>query len=162
MITIEVKSNTGVSIYRERKATKAEKKKDKWRMNFSNNIMSGRSKMEKGGKIALITKAKKDEIFLTKIIPTTCSCQNESKHAVSMKYLQFLLDNFEEVWLNFDADETGMKEAQHYVQFGVKLIFCPPGYTKPDGNPIKDFSALGRYHGMDTVINYFKSKNLIR
>src|SRR5882762_2813416 len=139
-----------------------EGKDSKWMTNVPGSKISGKEKMIKGGRIALITKSKKDEMVLTKLIPTTCSCQNESNRAIPMEFLNLLKDNFEEVWLNFDADATGMKEAKHYEQFGVKLIFCPSGYQKPDGSIIKDFADLARYHGYETVINYFKSKNLIQ
>lgn len=141
-------------------------KKRKWMSNVPQSTISGWGKIEVGKqmgyKIALITKAKKDEIILSKIIPTTCSTQNESNHAISKDKISFLQENFEEVWINFDSDETGVKECKYYNQFGFKWINCPKGYTKPDGSIIKDFADLARYHGLDTVVDYFKSKNLIQ
>lgn len=140
----------------------AKKKKDKFKMNFHPTLISGMEKMKEGGRIALITKAKKDEMVLTKLIPTTCSVQYESEFAMTSEDITFLKESFDEVWVNFDSDETGIKECKYYNQFGFKWINCPKGYCTPEGKPIKDFADLARYHGLETVVNYFKSKNLIQ
>lgn len=142
------------------------RKQEKWKQNISNNLMSGLGRLEiakqMGRRIALVTKSKKDEMVLSKIIPTTISCQNESKDSIPEDKISFLKENFDEVWINFDSDETGVKECKYYNQFGFKWINCPKGYCTPEGKPIKDFADLARYYGLDTVIDYFKCKNLIK
>jgi len=137
-------------------------KKHKWMTNTPIGTISGMEKMKEGGKIGLITKAKKDEVILSKIIPTTCSCQNESKDAIPKEVIRELQERFEEVWLNFDADTTGRKEAKYYEELGLNTIFCPEGYFKPDGTPIKDFADMDRYYGPQSVVDCFKHKNLIQ
>lgn len=139
----------------------ADRKLGKWMTNIPNNLISGISKIKPGTKIALITKAKKDEMILSKIISSTCSTQNESEFSIIPANVKLIQDNSEVAYINFDSDKTGVQASKYYNQFGFRWINCPNGYTKPDGLPIKDFADLVRYKGMDEVINYFKSKKLI-
>ena len=136
-------------------------KKDKFRSNIPNDWMSGLDKIVPGSPISLVTKSKKDEILLSKIIPATCSVQSENVVAISSENIQILKKNSILQYVNFDSDETGVQACKYYNQFGFKWINCPKGYYKPDSTMIKDFSDLCRYAGFQKVVDYFKSKGLI-
>src|SRR5581483_6511724 len=136
-------------------------RKTKWLSNVAQSTLSGKKKIVPGTKIALITKSKKDEMVLSKIIPTTCSTQNESEFSITKENIDVLQENCEKIYVNFDSDDVGVQACKYYNQFGFGWINCPRGYTKPDGTYIKDFADLVRYHGMEAVTNHFKSKKLI-
>lgn len=136
-------------------------KKNKWLSNVSQGTISGIEKMVSGTTIGVITKSKKDEMILSKIIPATCSTQNESEFSISKENIDLLQRNCGKVYVNFDSDDVGVQACKYYNQFGFGWINPPRSYTKPDGTQVKDFADLVRYHGMEAVINHFKLKKLI-
>lgn len=136
-------------------------KKHKWMTNVPNNRMSGLHRITPGCHNAVVTKAKKDEIVLAKFIPNVCSVQSESTVSIKTENINLLNNNCKKVYLNFDSDDVGVQNCKYYNQFGFKWINCPKGYTKPDGTPIKDFSDLVKFFGMDAAINHFKLKGVI-
>lgn len=136
-------------------------RKDKWKMNFPNNWMSGLHRIKPGSDVTLVTKAKKDEMILSKLVTSTCSTQNESEDAITKDNLSLLQANSDRVLINFDSDETGVRASRHFNQYGFGWINCPGTYVNPEGKRIKDFADLVHYYGMDELIKLFKHKNLI-
>lgn len=136
-------------------------KKSKWLTNVPGDRMSGLHRITDGCHNAVVTKAKKDEIVLAKILPNVCSVQSESTVSISPENVELLNKKCRKVFLNFDSDEVGVQSCKYYNQFGFKWVNCPKGYTDPQGKPIKDFSDLARYHGLDTVVEHFKKKGII-
>lgn len=136
-------------------------KSNKFLTNIPNDYISGIDKITDGCTIGLVTKSKKDEMVLSKIMPCVCSVQSESIVAISKNNIELLKSKCQVVYLNFDSDETGVQSCKYYNQFGFKWINCPKGFYKPDGKQIKDFADLAKFCGMETVINHFKTKGLI-
>lgn len=131
-------------------------KRDKWRTNVPIDLMDGIENI-KDCKNGLVTKAKKDKMVLRKIIPSVASVQNESVVAINEKNLQYLRDNSEVQWINFDSDAPGKKNSWHYTtEFGFKHINVPD-----DLYPIKDFADMAKHKGLDAVREYFKTKGLL-
>jgi len=139
----------------------ADKKSNKFITNVPNSYMSGLHRIMKGCDIAVITKAKKDEILLSKFLPHVASVQSESEMSISKANIDLLSERCGTVYLNFDSDEVGVQACKYYNQFGFRWINCPRGYLKPDGSMIKDFSDLAKYHGLEEVIQHFKTKGLL-
>lgn len=133
----------------------------RWRNNIPNTYISGMHKIDDNCKNVVITKAKKDEMVLSKFLPYVLSVQNESEMSISKANIDMLLQRCGSIYLNFDSDEVGVQACKYYNQFGFKWVNCPKGYKKPDGTAIKDFADLARYHSLDIVINHFKKKGII-
>lgn len=136
-------------------------KRYKWRNNIPNTHIFGLDKIDDNCKNVVITKAKKDEMVLSKFLPYVLSVQNESDMCISKSNIDMLTKKCGTIFLNFDSDEVGVQACKYYNQFGFKWVNCPKGYKKPDGSAIKDFADLARYHGLDIVINHFKQKGII-
>lgn len=134
---------------------------NKWRNNIPNTYISGLHKIDGNCKNVVITKARKDEIILSKFLPYVLSVQNESEMCISKANIDMLTERCGTIFLNFDSDEVGVQACKYYNQFGFKWVNCPKGYKKPDGSAIKDFADLARYHSLDVVIDHFKQKGII-
>lgn len=136
-------------------------RKNKWYSNVPNTYISGLDKIDNNCNSVVITKAKKDEIVLSKFLPYVLSVQNESEMSISKSNIDMLKDRCGTIFLNFDSDEVGVQACKYYNQFGFKWVNCPRGYKKPDGSQIKDFADLARYYGLNTVIDHFTKKGII-
>lgn len=136
-------------------------KKYKWLTNIPHNYISGLDRIINNCKIGVITKAKKDEMVLSKFLPNVASVQSESEISISKENISLITANCSNTYLNFDSDDVGVQACKYYNQFGFKWINCPKGYSTPEGKMIKDFADLAKYHGLETVINYFKQKHVI-
>lgn len=135
-------------------------KEKKWLTNVANATMSGLHRIRDGCHNIIITKAKKDEIVLAKFLKNVCSVQSEGIASISDETIELLKKKCNKIYLNFDSDEPGVKACKYYNQFGFMWINCPTGYVDHEGKPIKDFADLAKYHGLQTVIDYFKSKGI--
>ena len=136
-------------------------KKHKWLTNIPHNYISGLSRIINNCKTGVITKAKKDEMVLAKFLPNVASVQSESEISISKENIDLIQANCSNTYLNFDSDDVGVQACKYYNQFGFKWINCPKGHFTPDGRMIKDFADLAKYHGLETVINFFKQKGVI-
>lgn len=134
---------------------------DKWLSNVPGDRMSGLERVRKGCDTVIVTKSKKDEILLSKLLPFVCSVQAENNISINSTNISFLNSTCNRVLLNFDSDKVGVRASKHYNQFGFGWINCPVGYTDPSGRMIKDFSDMARYYGLEEVRKYFKSKGII-
>lgn len=136
-------------------------KKFKWLGNVPATQMSGLHRITPDCQVAVVTKAKKDELVLSNFLPHICSVQSESTVSINTNNIRLLQSNCRKTVLNFDSDEAGVQNCKYYNQFGFGWINCPKGYKMPDGRDIKDFADLAKYHGMETVIDYFKLKGIL-
>lgn len=133
----------------------------KWISNVPNDYMSGMHRITPGCQKAVVTKSKKDEIVLAKIVPHVCSVQSESIVSINNENISLLRERCGKVYVNFDSDNVGVQACKYYNQFGFGWVNCPWGYTKPNGEAIKDFADLARYYGMQEVISHFKLKGIL-
>lgn len=136
-------------------------KDKKWISNVPNSFMSGMQRIAAECNTAVVTKSKKDEIVLAKILPYVCSVQSESIVSINNENITLLRERCGKVFVNFDSDKVGVQACKYYNQFGFGWVNCPWGYSKPNGEAIKDFADLARYYGMDEVIRHFKLKGII-
>lgn len=140
----------------------SEDKERKWFTNISNRYIWDIDIIVPGTKRCFITKSRKDQIILSKFLSPVVSVQSESSGSISEEGLSLLKSNCEEVYIIFDNDTPGVKASTYFSEnHGFRWINCPKGYIDNLGKPIKDFADLARHYGLETVINYFKSKNLM-
>lgn len=134
-------------------------KKNKW---VPNNVpittMDGKENIVNCEK-AFINKSKKDYMVIQKILPTTCAVQNEGVACFSHENIEFLKANSDKQILSFDSDITGVKNSQQITKmFDFDYLNVPKIYLKEN---IKDWADLARIHGLKTVEDYLKLKNII-
>lgn len=134
---------------------------NKFLTNVPNDFISGMEKIVDGCQIGVVTKSKKDEMVLSKLLPNVCSVQSESIVAINKTNIELLKSRCGIVYLNFDSDEVGVQSCKYYNQFGFRWINCPRGFYTPGNKQVKDFADLARYYGLQTVENHFKTKGLI-
>lgn len=136
----------------------AQDKSNKFKTNVPSTLISGWDKVKNGGKTALITKSKKDELVSTKILPTSCSLQSENCRNLTTEKIKFFKENFDQTIILFDPDPTGIDAALYYESLGLKSIVLPYRMYL-DG--IKDLADLSYNYGIGSVVQFFKSNNII-
>jgi DNA primase len=134
-------------------------KKSKW---VPNNVpittMDGKENIVNCEK-AFINKSKKDYMLIQKILPCTCAVQNEGVACFSHENIEYLKANSDKQILSFDSDVTGVKNSQQITKmFDFDYCNVPKIYLKEG---IKDWADLARIHGLKTVEDYLKLKNVI-
>jgi hypothetical protein len=134
-------------------------KKKKWvPNNVPINTLEGKDNI-KDCDVALISKSKKDLMVLKKVFPCVCAVQNEGIACFSEENVQFLKDNSNKQILSFDSDITGVTNSQQITKlFDFDYCNVPKEYLKEG---IKDFADLGKIHGLKTIENYLKQKQLL-
>ena len=130
----------------------------KWRYNGPNNYIENLYEVEKGGKL-LITKAKKCRLCIENVYNKVVNVQCETTAAFTEENVQYINDNFEEVYINMDNDETGVKSSWKITStFGWKHINVPYKYLNEG---IKDFSDFARKYDIEALQSYFTSKGIV-
>lgn len=134
-------------------------KKSKW---VPNNVpitaMDGLEDI-KNCDVALINKSKKDYMVMKKLFPTSCAVQNEGGACFSVENMEYIKANSNTQYLSFDSDEVGVANSQQITKLhGFNYINVPRKYLVEG---IKDWADLAKTHGMQTIENYLKQKNLI-
>jgi hypothetical protein len=136
----------------------AKTKKDKWRTNVPIDRMWGMDDIKPGCNKSVIVKSLKELMIIQKLLPSVAAVQNESTIAINTKNIKILQNNCKEVYISFDNDGVGVSSSKFYTDnFGFKWINPPKEYLPK----IKDWADLVKEKGMETLINYFKSKNII-
>jgi len=135
----------------------------KWVSNIPLDLPFGLEDIKKPGKRSFTAKAQKDRIIIKKFLPAVIASQNESISAMSTMLLRKLNFNFEENWIGWDNDETGLESmyeliAKEECAEKFKAIHVPIELAKEG---IKDFSDLAKEHGLKAVENLLKQNNLI-
>ena len=134
-------------------------KKNKW---VPNNVpitaMDGKDDIS-NCKVAFINKSKKDYMVMKKVFPCSCAVQNEGIGCFSHENLEFLKANSDRQILSFDSDVTGVQNSQQITKlFDFEYANVPRKYLKEG---IKDWADLAKAHGLDTIENYLKQKDLL-
>lgn len=133
-------------------------KKDKWRTNVPNEYVEGKENLV-GCTRGLVTKSRKDRMFLRKFIPSVCNTQNESEIAFTEEFVSFLRYNCKEIYLQFDGDETGKKNAKTLTDKHGFGNLCIPQYLVDEGDT--DFYDWGKKDGLEPVRKFLKKKGII-
>jgi DNA primase len=137
----------------------AKNKKEKW---FPNNVpnttMDGKQNIN-NSKIAFINKSKKDYMVIKKLLKETCAVQNEGISCFNEENVNFLKNNSEVQILSFDSDETGVKNSLNITKlFNFSYCNVPRKYLKEG---IKDWAELCEKHGMQTIEEILKQKQIL-
>lgn len=133
----------------------AKDKKNKWMYNGPNDYIEGLNTVEPGGKL-IVTKSRKDRICLASIYPKVVNVQNESIAAYNKKNIAYLKDNFDEIYINYDCDASGVKASWKVTkELTFKHLNVPYIYL---GKGIKDLASMYKEEGREAVENYLLSK----
>jgi 5S rRNA maturation endonuclease (ribonuclease M5) len=120
-------------------------KENKFITNAPIDLMSGLDKLGKGSTV-VVTKSKKDEIVLRKFVTNVCSVQAENIKAINDDNIKLLKSKYDNIIINFDSDEPGVKACTYYNKYDFDYINVPKKYK-----PIKDFSDLAKEKGLEEV-----------
>lgn len=134
------------------------KGKGKWISTVPLQLVDGLEDI-KNCRNAAVLGSKKDKMVMKHLLPSA-SVQNESIAAFSddtVCWLNGEVRGF--VYIGFDSDGPG-KEASLRVtkEFGYKHVNIPDIYLQEG---IKDFADLAKVHGLNSVQEYLKSKEII-
>lgn len=137
----------------------AKNKKEKWfPNNVPNSTMDGKSNIN-NSRIAFINKSKKDYLVIKKLLKDTCAVQNEGISCFNEENVNFLKSNSEKQILSFDSDEVGVKNSLNITErFGFSYCNVPRKYLKEG---IKDWAELCEKHGMQTIEEILKQKQIL-
>lgn len=137
----------------------AKEKRYKW---VPNNVpitaMDGKNDIKECN-VAFINKSKKDYMVMKKLFPCSCAVQNEGLGCFSPENVEYIKSNSASQILSFDADVTGVENSQQITQmFNFGYCNVPRKYLSEG---IKDWADLAKAHGMQTIENYLKEKQLL-
>jgi DNA primase len=108
---------------------------------------------------AFINKSKKDYMVMRKLFPCSCAVQNEGMGCFSPENVEYLKTNSKRQILSFDSDITGVENSQQITKiFDFGYCNVPKKYLKEG---IKDWADLAKSHGMETIEDYLKQKQLL-
>jgi len=135
----------------------AREKKNKWRCNFSNQLLYGIKSLNPS-KGALQIKAVKDFKIASKFYDNCYGIQHEGINVISEKDLTFLL-SFPWILICNDPDAAGNEATEHYLQLNAKFkrFEIPSSFLSPP--QIKDLADIARYHGK-SVVERIINKNI--
>lgn len=134
-------------------------KKSKW---VPNNVpittMDGKEDIQNCS-VAFINKSKKDYMVMKKVFPCSCAVQNEGLGCFSDENVEYLKANSDRQILSFDSDETGVHNSKQITElFDFEYTNVPRKYLQEG---IKDWADLAKAHGLETIENYLKEKQLL-
>lgn len=136
----------------------ADDKKKKWMTNVPIDRMGGLENIKDCSK-AIVTKAKKDKMVISKVFPCVCYVQAETIVGINEDNLAYLRSNSNEIYINFDSDQPGKKNSWEYSKtFGFKHINVPDRYLTEG---IKDFADFVKKYGLSALEVYLKLKEII-
>lgn len=108
---------------------------------------------------AFINKSKKDYMVMQKVFPCSCAVQNEGLGCFSDGNVEYLKANSDRQILSFDSDETGVQNSQQITQlFEFEYANVPRKYLSEG---IKDWADLAKVHGLKSIEDYLKEKQLL-
>lgn len=128
-------------------------KEFKWVTNISLDIPFGLSTLRYDSEFSFTAKAVKDKIIAQKFLKSVIAAQNESRTAMPDSLISKLNFHFNENYLSFDNDETGLEAAAELEPLGFIPIYTPVG--------IKDISDLCKVKGIKTIEELFKTNGLL-
>ena len=127
-------------------------KKEKWIMNLNLKFIEGYDKIDLFEKV-LITKSKKDKIFLQKLLPDflVLALMNESISGFTPEVVEKLKTKC--LWVNLDNDKTGKSSS-----WKITTMLNKPHLNVPDtylSQNVTDFTDWFIYDGHDLAIKEF-------
>lgn len=130
----------------------------KWVSNIPLDVPFGLDTLKKQGNVSITAKAVKDLIVLKKFIPSVIASQNESRSAMSEKTIKKLQFYFNDNYIGWDSDETGLSAMEEMETIGFKKVHTPIELLKEG---IKDFSDLAKEKGLNAVEKLLKEYSII-
>ena len=131
----------------------------KWVSSIPNAKPFGLRELPKKSKTLIITKGQKDRIIWKKYFTDVIALQHESLAALPEEIIWQLQGDYDNIWINCDADEAGCKAMKDFEVYGFKPITVPDKIYKAEG--IKDFSDMVKAKGLELFEKYLKFKNLL-
>ena len=98
-------------------------------------------------------------MVIKKVNPYTCAVQHEGVACFSESNVTFLKENSKSQILSFDSDVVGVTNSQQITEiFDFGYCNVPRQYLSEG---IKDWAKLARIHGLQTIENYLKERNIL-
>ncbi len=130
----------------------------KWITNIPLHVNFGYNKLKYESDTLIITKSVKELILFRRYFPEVISLQNESQASLRDVTLNFLKKKYKYIYLFFDGDETGVKNAKEYEKRGIIPIYLPEKIITSD---LKDSADLVKKYGIKQFERFLKINELI-
>lgn len=133
-------------------------KGEKWKKNISTKLIEGTECLNGHDKV-IITKSKKDRMFLSKLIPEVINFQNESASNMTPELIQRLQGK--DIIINMDNDAAGKRASRKITQeMGIGRHLNVPDELMKEG--ISDYSDwICKRQNLQEITNHLKLKNVI-
>ena len=133
-------------------------KGEKWKKNVSTKLIEGLESLNGHDKV-LVTKAKKDRIFLQKLVPEVINFQNESASNMTPELVQRLQGK--EIITNFDNDHAGKQNSRKItVDMNIGRHLNVPDRLAAEG--ISDFTDwIAKRGNLQEITDYLREKQVI-
>jgi hypothetical protein len=119
-------------IFKENKIYKPFEKNSliKWCSGYSKSYVEGMVKLKNVGignrKVAIITKAMKEVLFFQQHYGIDAFCANSESIMLSEKVIEFLVKNYDKVYIALDRDRTGIEMMdKYYEKYKLPIILFP-------------------------------------
>lgn len=117
------------------------KSKIKWISNIDNTVVQGIKNIPINGQRIVISKGMKDTIVWNKVLGIPSVSANSEAAFIPDIVIEKLRKRFNEVYINFDNDKTGLRQSSKYAtKYNLKIVEIP----KIIG--VKDISDLVKYN----------------
>ena len=132
----------------------------KWVSNCNNKLPFGLYELPFKSNRLIISKSQKDRIILKRHFTDVIATQNESHSALDEEVITLINSNYDDVWINFDNDETGKKESKYYCdKYGWNSLSVPDIYYEKLA--VKDISDLVKERGNEALYKFLKHAELV-
>jgi hypothetical protein len=126
----------------------------KWRSNFHADVVEGYNQLPKRGKILFITKSRKDVMTLYELGIPAISPRSENT-PIPREIMLELKERFDEIYVNYDNDETGVKYSiKLTTEYDLKYWNIPKQYEEKD--PSDFVETYGKYMLYDVITQKVK------
>ena len=132
----------------------------KWISNIPLSKPFGLNTLPRKSKRLIVTKSLKDKIVLNKFFTDVIALQNESPASFPQELINNLLKDYDEILINFDADNPGKRAALYYLgEYGFDNFSIPNDiYLKHN---IKDYSDFIQKFGIEKCKKLLEWQKLI-
>lgn len=131
----------------------------KWRSSVPFTEIMGRDNLSDCD-LGIITKSIKDGAVISKYITkNVCVTQAEDFTAITQENIDFFSQSCKRIVVAYDNDDKGVKACKEITKATGWGYINPPKHLLREG--ITDFSDYIKATNPDTVIEFFKSKNII-
>lgn len=129
----------------------------KWITNIPLHLPFGYNKLTYESDTLIITKSVKELILFKRYFPECIALQNESQSSLREVTLNFLKKKYKNIYLFFDSDNTGVRNAKEYEMRGLRPIYLPQKVVSPS---LKDSADLVYYYGIEQFERFLKLNKL--